>query len=58
VKTIQELVGSKASRYARWQESAQKDVEQAFGVMQRKFQVLVQKIEHWYVGDIANIITT
>ena len=55
VKTIQELVGSKASRYARWQESAQKDVEQAFGVMQRKFQVLVQKIEHWYVGDIANI---
>ena len=35
---------------------AQKDVEQAFGVLQRKFQVLVQKTELWYVGDIANVV--
>jgi hypothetical protein len=56
VKTIQEPVGGKASRYARWQESVQKDVEQAFAVLQRKFQVLVRKIEQWCVGNIANIV--
>jgi hypothetical protein len=31
-------------------------VERAFGVLQRKFQVLVRKIEQWYVGDIASIV--
>ena len=56
VKTIQEPVGRNASTYARWQESARKDVEQAFGVLQRKFQVLVRKTEIWYVGDIANVV--
>ena len=56
MKTIQEPVGRKASRYARWQESARKDVERAFGVLQRKFHVLVRKIELWYVGDIANVV--
>ncbi len=49
-------MGGKASRYARWQESAQKDVERAFGVLQLKFQVLVRKIEQWYIGNIANIV--
>ena len=58
VKTIQEPVGHKASRYARWQESARKDVERAFGVLQRKFHVLVRKIELWYVGDIANVVNS
>ena len=47
VKTIQVPVGLKASRYARWQESARKDVERAFGVLQRKFHVLVRKMELW-----------
>ena len=56
VKTMQEPVGHKASRYAKWQESARKDVERAFGVLQRKFQVLVRRIELWYVGDIAHVV--
>ena len=56
VKTLQEPVGHKASRYAKWQESARKDVERAFGVLQRKFQVLVKRIELWYLGDIANVV--
>ncbi len=48
VKTIQEPVGDIASRYARWQELARQDVEQAFGVLQRKFHVLERKIlELW-----------
>ncbi len=56
MKTIQEPVGIKASRYARWKKSARKDVEQAFGVLQRKFHVLVRKMELWYVGDIASVV--
>ena len=57
VKTLQEPVGHKASRYAKLQESAQKDVERAFGVLQRKFQVLVKRIELWYLGDIQTLST-
>jgi Plant transposon protein len=53
---MQEPVGRKACQYAVWQESARKDVERAFGVLQRKFQVLVKKVELWYVSDIANIV--
>lgn len=45
VKTLQEPVGRRACRYAVWQESARKDVERAFGVLQRKFHLLVGKIE-------------
>ena len=30
-----------------------KDEERAFGVLQRKFQVLVRTTELWYVGDIV-----
>ena len=56
VKTLQELVGRSASRYAVWQESARKDIERAFGVLQRKFHVLVGKIDQWYVSDIASIV--
>ncbi len=37
LKTIQEPVGRKASRYVRWQELVKKEVEQAFGVLQQKF---------------------
>ncbi|KAI2509348.1 Plant transposon protein [Fragilaria crotonensis] len=56
VKTLQEPVGRKACRYAVWQESARKDMEQAFGVLQRKFRVLVGKNELWYVRDIGNVV--
>lgn len=57
-KTIQEPAGRKASRYAVWQEAARKDIERAFGVLQRKFHVLVKKIEFWYIGDIASVVNT
>jgi hypothetical protein len=56
VKTLQEPVGRKACRYAVWQESARKDIERAFGVLQRKFRVLVGKNELWYVRDIGNVV--
>ncbi|KAI2489692.1 Ribosomal protein-like protein [Fragilaria crotonensis] len=56
VKTLQEPVGRRACRYAVWQESARKDVERAFGVLQRKFHLLVGKIELWYVSNIASVV--
>jgi hypothetical protein len=58
VKTIQEPYGHAACRYASWQEAARKDIERAFGVLQRKFHVLVKKIEMWYVGDISSVMHT
>ena len=33
-------------------------IERAFGVLQRKFHVLVKKIEFWYIGDIASVVNT
>jgi hypothetical protein len=56
VKTLQEPVGRRVCRYAVWQESARKDIERAFGVLQRKFHVLVGKIELWYVSNIASVV--
>ena len=57
-KTIQEPVGRKASTYAIWQESARKDIERAFGVLQRKFHILVRKMEFWYLTDICSVVNT
>jgi len=45
-----------AASYAKWQEGARKDVERAFGVLQRKFQVLRKPLENWFLEDIADIV--
>ena len=45
-----------AATYAKWQEGARKDVERAFGVLQRKFQVLRKPLENWFLEDITNIV--
>jgi hypothetical protein len=58
VKTIQEPVGRKSTSYALWQESARKDIERAFGVLQRTFHILVRKMEFWYLSDICNVVNT
>ncbi|KAI2503188.1 Ribosomal protein-like protein [Fragilaria crotonensis] len=58
VKTIEEPVNRKSIVFAKWQEATRKDIERAFGVLQRKFQVLVRKIELWYVGDIGALVNT
>ena len=58
VKTIQEPGNPKAKVYAAWQEGARKDVERAFGVLQRKFHILVKHIEFWYLEDISSIVET
>jgi hypothetical protein len=56
VKTIQEPVVRKASKYAIWQESARKDIERAFGVLQQKFHDLVRKREFWYLTNICSVV--
>ena len=42
--------------FASWQESARKDIERAFGVLQRKFHFLLNSIELWYVSDLHEIV--
>ena len=56
VKTISEPVGSNKKGYAKWQEAVRKDIERAFGILQRKFHILVKAIEYWFLGDISDIV--
>ena len=58
VKTIEEPFDCKILAFAKWQEATRKDIERAFGVLQRKFHVLVRKIEMWYIGDSACVVNT
>ena len=53
VKTIQEPIGRAAKHYVAWQEAVRKDIKRAFGVLQRKFHIIVKPIELWYVTDIS-----
>jgi Plant transposon protein len=56
VKTIQEPGNPKAKVYAAWQEGSRKDIERAFGVLQRKFHVLTKPIEYWFIEEINHIV--
>ena len=55
-KTVDEPRGHGKKLYAKWQESCRKDIERAFGVLQRKFQVLKRPIEQWFLSDINRIV--
>lgn len=56
VKTVDEAIGRRFKRFAGWQESARKDIERAFGVIQRKFHVLVKPMELWHTRDITSVV--
>jgi hypothetical protein len=58
VKTISVPIGKSEKAFARWQEACRKSVERAFGVLQRKFQILTRPMELWYQDDIRNIVDT
>ena len=47
VKTLSEPLTNLEKAFAAWQEGARKDIERAFGVLQRKFHFLVNSIELW-----------
>jgi Plant transposon protein len=56
VKTIDEPIDAPKGLYTRWQEASRKDVERAFGVLQRKFQVLRKPMEWWFLNDIKEVV--
>jgi hypothetical protein len=55
-KTVDEPRGHGKKIYAKWQESCRKDIERAFGVIQRKFQVITRPSEQWFLSDINCIV--
>jgi Plant transposon protein len=57
-KTLSEAIGPKKKAYAAWQEAARKDIERAFGVLQRKFHILRKPFEQWHVEPIKDIVYT
>ena len=56
VKTLSEPLTKREKAFAGWQEIARKDIERAFGVLQRKFHFLVNSIELWYASDVHEIV--
>ncbi|XP_047950790.1 uncharacterized protein LOC125196340 [Salvia hispanica] len=56
VKTIRQPVGPKQSYFAAKQESARKDVERAFGVLQARWAILRCPVRQWHENDVASIM--
>jgi Plant transposon protein len=48
-KTFAQPIREEKKKYAVWQEAARKDIEHAFGVQQRKFQIMKKPIKQWYI---------
>ncbi|KAF5448017.1 hypothetical protein F2P56_033525 [Juglans regia] len=58
VKTIPSPQGNKKKNFARAQESARKDVERAFGVLQQRFAIVRGPSRLFKVNDLTNIMKT
>jgi hypothetical protein len=56
VKTLSQPVDKEQANYAKWQEKMCKDVEQGFGILQSKFQLLTLKVEYWSIEDIVSVV--
>jgi Plant transposon protein len=56
VKNISEPITDDHRYYSKWQESCRKCVERAFGILKRKFHVLVHDIELFYDQDIRHVV--
>lgn len=56
VKTISFPIGRAQELFVKWQESCRKDIERAFGILVRKFQILARPIEYWDLEDVKRII--
>lgn len=55
-KTISVPIGEEEKRYVQWQEGARKDVERAFGILQRKWRIVKQPCELRNIEDIRNML--
>jgi hypothetical protein len=56
VKTIPRSLGAKRKYFASKQESAIKDVERAFGVLQSRFAIVREPVRYWDEETLANIM--
>ncbi|XP_052304121.1 uncharacterized protein LOC112325534 [Populus trichocarpa] len=56
VKTIPRSLGAKRKYFASKQESARKDVERAFGVLQSRFAIVRGPVRYWDEETLANIM--
>ncbi|XP_052304660.1 uncharacterized protein LOC112324784 [Populus trichocarpa] len=56
VKTIPRPLGAKRKYFASKQESARKDVERAFGVLQSRFAIVRGPVRYWDEETLANIM--
>ena len=57
VQTLSVPLGRMWNRYAKWQEAARKDIEQAFGVLQSNFHVVHHPIKKWQLKTIQEMVT-
>ena len=57
VKTIPNPVGEKRKRYAQEQESARKDVERAFGVLQSRWSIVRYPANTWSTQKLWEVMT-
>ncbi len=53
VKTLNEPVTNRQKRYATWQESARKDIERAFGVLQGQYKFIANPIQKLDLDEIG-----
>jgi hypothetical protein len=56
VKTIATPLTKKESKFASWQEAKRKDIERAFGVLQKKFNFLNRPVRMFAVDDIFYVV--
>ena len=54
VKCMKEPITDREKSFTGWQESARKDIERAFGVLQGKFQVMARPLMHMDMSLIAS----
>ena len=57
VKTIAQPQDAKCAHFSKMQESARKDVERAFGVLQARFQIIDRPCKLWCPGAMKTVIT-
>lgn len=58
IQTISEPSNSKERLFAKQQESARKDVERAFGVLQKRWHIIKGPARMWKTRDLGNIMKT
>jgi Plant transposon protein len=56
VKNHQFPVTEQDRHYSKWQEACRKSVERAFGILQRKFHILVYPMELFFEADIRHVV--